>query len=197
MPRKRTDNGAAPEPLAPPPPWAAVVDRAIADHAARPGGLLPLLHAIQDAMGWVPPDAHARIARALNVTAAEVHGVATFYHDFRSAPPGRHILKLCRAEACQAMGSDALAKHAEARLGMGFHQTRADGAVTLEPVYCLGNCATAPSMLVDGRLVGRLTPERFDAIVGATLSAAPLGSPLSTPLGSPPSSPPGVGEAER
>jgi formate dehydrogenase subunit gamma len=171
VPRMRTDNAAAPEPLAPPPPWAAAVDRAIADHAARPGGLLPLLHAIQDVLGWVPPDAQPRIARALNVTVAEVHGVVSFYHDFRSAPPGRHVLKMCRAEACQAMGSDALAAHAEARLGVAFHQTRPDGEVTLEPVYCLGNCATAPSMLVDGRLFGRLTAERFDAIVADTVEA--------------------------
>jgi formate dehydrogenase subunit gamma len=155
---------------APPPAWQVAVERAIADHASTPGGLLPLLHAVQDAIGFVPPEAVPDIALALNLSRADVAGVISFYHDFRSGPPGRHVLKLCRAEACQAMGADALAEHVRARLGIEFHATRADGSVTLEPVYCLGNCACAPALLVDGQLRGRVTPERFDALAREELS---------------------------
>jgi formate dehydrogenase subunit gamma len=141
------------------------VEDAIARHAARPGGLMPLLHAIQERLGFVPPAALSRIAEALNISRAEIHGVITFYHDFRTSPPGRHVVKLCRAEACQSMGGEALAQHAQARLGAEFHHTSADGRVTLEPVYCLGDCACSPAMMIDGRLYGRVTPERFDRLV--------------------------------
>lgn len=142
------------------------VEDAIALHAGRPGGLMPLLHAIQDRLGFVPPEALPRVAQALNISRADVHGVVTFYHDFRSSPPGRHVVKLCRAEACQSMGGEALAQHAQARLATEFHHTSAAG-VTLEPVYCLGDCACSPAMMIDGRLYGRVTPERFDRLVGA------------------------------
>jgi formate dehydrogenase subunit gamma len=145
------------------------VDEALSRHADTPGALLPIFHAVQDQLGYVPPESLERIARAVNLSRAEVHGVLSFYHDFRTSRPGRHVVRICRAEACQSMGADALAEHAESRLGVGFRQTRPDGAVTLEPVYCLGNCACAPSMLVDGRLFGRVAPERFDAILQETL----------------------------
>ncbi len=142
-----------------------VIAQSIAAHQERPGGLLPLLHAIQDALGFVPPDAVARIAQALNLSRAEVHGVITFYHDFRTAPPGRHVVKLCRAEACQAMGSEALEAHARARLGVDFRETTANGAITLEPVYCLGNCALSPAVMIDGQLHGRVSSERLDRLM--------------------------------
>lgn len=141
------------------------VDAAIARHQSTAGGLLPLLHAIQDALGYVPPEAVPGIARALNLSRAEVHGVVSFYHHFRSEPPGRHVLQVCRAEACQSMGADTLLAHLRKTLGIDFHQTTADGAVTLEPVYCLGNCACAPAVMVDGQVRGRLTPQRAEALV--------------------------------
>jgi formate dehydrogenase subunit gamma len=130
------------------------------------GALLPILHAVQDALGYIPASAVPMIADALNLSRAEVHGVISFYHYFRHEPPGRHTIRLCRAEACQAMNQRALEQHVKTRLGVDFHQTTANGAFTFEPVYCLGNCASAPSMLVDGELYGRVTPERFDRIAG-------------------------------
>ncbi len=144
---------------------AAVVDGILARLALEPGALLPILHAVQDALGHVPPAAVPRIALALNLSRAEVHGVVTYYHHFRSAPPGRHLVQLCRAEACQARGADALLAHAEARLRCPLHHTRADGAVTLDPVYCLGLCAMAPAAMVDDQPQGRVTPDRLDEIL--------------------------------
>jgi len=126
---------------------------------------LPILHALQDAFGCVPEEAVPLIADALNISRAEAYGIVSFYHDFRSKPPGRHVLKLCRAEACQAMGGDALAAAAEARLDAHFGDTSRDGAVTLEPVYCLGLCACAPAALLDGKPVGRLDRERLDHLL--------------------------------
>jgi formate dehydrogenase subunit gamma len=131
----------------------------------REGPLLPILHALQDEFGCIEEAAEPLIAEALNITRAEVHGVVTFYHDFRRHPAGRHVLKLCRAEACQAAGGDPLAAHAETRLGMSMGSTAADGSVTLEPVYCLGLCAIAPSAMLDGRVVGRLDEGRLDALL--------------------------------
>ncbi len=145
----------------------AAICAALAAHVHRPGALLPILHAIQQQLGWVPREIVAPVAHALNISRAEVTGVISFYHDFRSAPPGRHVVKVCRAEACQAMGADALVAHAKQSLGVDFHQTRDDGAVTLEPVFCLGNCALAPSITIDGCMHGRVTPQRFDALVQA------------------------------
>jgi formate dehydrogenase subunit gamma len=146
---------------------AKIIDEAIAGNRALPGALLPVLHAIQDALGFVPPDAVPRIARALNLSQAEVHGVITFYHDFRSSPPGRHVLKLCRAEACQAMGSEALEAHLKRRLGVDWKETSADGALTIEPVYCLGNCALSPAIMIDGKLRGRITSDALDRVIDA------------------------------
>jgi formate dehydrogenase subunit gamma len=131
----------------------------------REGALLPILHALQEEFGYIDEAAEPLIAEALNITRAEVHGVITFYHDFRRAPAGRHVLKLRRAEACQAAGGDPLAAHAAARLGVEIGTTAPDGSVTLEPVYCLGLCAVAPSAMLDGRLVGRLDQARLDALL--------------------------------
>ena len=125
-------------------------------HQGLEGPLLPILHAIQAAFGHVPDSAIPQIAKALMLSKAEVHGVISFYHDFRSAPAGRHVLKLCRAEACQTMGADAVADRIKQALGIGWHETTADGRVTLEPVFCLGLCACGPAAMVDGRLVGRV-----------------------------------------
>ena len=132
-----------------------------------PGALLPVLHGIQDALGHVPESAVPLIARELNLSRADVHGVISFYHYFRQQPAGRHVIQLCRAESCQAMGAVTLERHVKQRLGVDFHQTTADGRYTLEPVYCLGNCACSPAMMVDGELKGRVTPERFDAWLAA------------------------------
>lgn len=137
----------------------------IAEHASQEGATLVILHALQEAFGFVPEAAIPMVAQALNLSRAEVHGVVTFYHDFRHKPPGRHVLKLCRAEACQAAGGDALAARAESKLGVSLGHTTADDRVTLEPIYCLGLCATAPSAMLDGRLVGRLDEKRIDALV--------------------------------
>jgi formate dehydrogenase subunit gamma len=131
----------------------------------REGPLLPILHALQEEFGYIDEAAEPLIAEVLNITRAEVHGVVTFYHDFRRQPAGRHVLKLCRAEACQAVGGEALAAHAEARLGVAMGTTAADGSVTLEPVYCLGLCSVAPSAMLDGRIVARLDERRLDALL--------------------------------
>lgn len=137
----------------------------IAQHTHLEGATLVILQALQEAFGYVPEPAIPMIASTLNLSRAEVHGVFTFYHDFRHEPAGRHVLKLCRAEACQAAGGDALAARAEARLGIAMGHTTADERVTLEPIYCLGLCATAPSAMLDGRVVGRLNEARIDALV--------------------------------
>ena len=131
----------------------------------KPGALLPVLHAVQDALGFVPGASVPLIAEGLNLSRAEVHGVISFYHHFRETPPGRHTIHLCRAEACQSMNQRALEAYAKTRLGVGFHETTRDGAFSFEPVYCLGNCACSPAMMVDGELYGRVTPERFNEIV--------------------------------
>jgi formate dehydrogenase subunit gamma len=137
----------------------------LAAHAHLEGALLPILHAIQDSFGFIPQDCVQTIAEGLNIGRAEVHGVITFYHDFREAPAGRHVVKICRAEACQAQGSNALADDTLARLGLEWHGTTANGAVTIEPVYCLGLCACGPAAMVDGRVIGRVDAARMDAIL--------------------------------
>ena len=137
----------------------------VSDHITLEGPLLPILHAVQAEFGHVPQAALPAIADGLNLTKAEVHGVISFYHDFRAEPAGAHVVKLCRAEACQSVGADALADHARAHLGVDFNGTTPDGKVTLEPVYCLGLCACGPSALVDGKVVGRVDNARFDALI--------------------------------
>jgi len=146
--------------------WNAEIARdVIALHRGRDGAMLPILHDLQETFGYIPDEAKQLIADALNVSRAEVHGVVTFYHDFREAPAGRHVLKLCQAEACQSRGCDTLTARAEAALGIKLGETSADGRITLEPVYCLGLCATAPSAMIDGRVVGRLDDKKLDALL--------------------------------
>lgn len=135
------------------------------DLKLEPGALMPILCRIQDELGWVPRGCVPLLAEILNLSRAEVHGVLSFYHDFRHAPPGRTVIKLCRAESCQAMGAVKLADHVKGRLGIDFGETSQDGAFTLEAVYCLGNCACSPAGVIDGDLKGRLTPDRFDALL--------------------------------
>ena len=130
-----------------------------------PGALLPILHAVQESLSYVPKDSIPLIAHELNLSVAEVHGVVSFYHYFRHTRPGRHVVHLCRAEACQAVGAQALEAHAKATLKIDFHGTTADGAISLEPVYCLGNCALGPSLMIDAQLQGRVTAQRFDVLV--------------------------------
>jgi formate dehydrogenase subunit gamma len=135
----------------------------IAAESGREGATMPLLHALQATFGYIHAEAVPMIAQALNLTRAEVYGVVSFYHDFRREPPGRHVLRLCRAEACQSVGADALAEHVKRRLGVDWHGTTADGAVTLKPVFCLGLCAVGPSALLDGTPLGRLDDARINA----------------------------------
>ena len=152
------------------------IHRIVVEFKDRPGPLLEMLHAIQAALGYVPGEAVALVAEGLNLSRADVHGVVTFYHHFRSAAPGAHVVQVCRAESCQAMGGEALAEHARRRLGVEFHHRTPDGRFSLEPVYCLGNCACSPAVMIDGQLHGRVTPERFDALLdeaGPALDPSP------------------------
>ncbi|WP_102224233.1 formate dehydrogenase subunit gamma [Acidimangrovimonas sediminis] len=144
---------------------AVRVEEILATHDGVEGPLLPILHAIQEAFGYVPRAALPQIAEGLNLSRAEVHGVMTFYHDFREDPAGRHVLKLCRAEACKSMGADRVAAHARGKLGIDWHETTRDGTVTLEPVFCLGLCACAPAAMIDGKVVGRIDEARVDALL--------------------------------
>jgi len=146
---------------------AKIVDEIVARVGDRPDALMPLLHAVQERLGYIPADAVPEIARALNLSRAEVHGVISFYHDFRTAPAGRSIIRVCRAESCQAMGAVELAAHIQKRLGIEFGQSSADGEYTLEPVYCLGNCACSPAIVIGADIHGRVTPDRFDEIFSA------------------------------
>jgi formate dehydrogenase subunit gamma len=133
--------------------------------AGLEGPLLPILHGVQDEFGFVPEASLPVIAEALNISRAEAHGVVSFYHDYRRAPAGRHVLKLCQAEACQSMGSERVAALVKAALGIGFHETSSDGLVTLEPVYCLGLCACAPAAMLDGEVIGRVDVAAIEEIV--------------------------------
>lgn len=137
----------------------------ISDLKNNPGALLTILHGIQDKLGYIPDDSISTIAKELNLSKAEVHGVISFYHHFRLTPPGRHIVRICRAEACQSMGGNALIARAMSRLGIGFHETTENNAITLEPVYCLGNCACSPSMMIDDQIYGRVTSDKFDQLM--------------------------------
>lgn len=139
----------------------------IGAHKDRPGAALPILHALQEHFGCVPAEAVPLVAEALNLSRAEIHGVVSFYHDFRASPPGRVVVKLCRAEACQAVGSETLAEQLESRLGVKFGQTSPDRRITLEAVYCLGNCACGPSGLIDGKLEAYLDADKVQAKVAA------------------------------
>ncbi|MGC7404115.1 formate dehydrogenase subunit gamma [Pandoraea pneumonica] len=147
----------------------ATVQAILDAHAAQEGPLLPILHDVQEAFGYVPPDAVPVIANALNLSRAEVHGVITFYHHFRTSAPPRHVVQICRAEACQSMGADALVAHAERVLGCAMHAHSDD--VALEPVYCLGQCATSPAITIDDKLHARVTPEKFDRLLARAKDA--------------------------
>jgi formate dehydrogenase subunit gamma len=149
---------------------AARTAEIVGDMRGLEGPLLPILHGIQQEFGYVPRESVPVIAEVLNLSRAEVYGVVSFYHDYRSHPAGRHVLKLCQAEACQSMGSDAVAARVKQLLGIDFHETTKDGAVTLEPVYCLGLCACSPSAMLDGEVIGRLDAAKVDEIVAEVRS---------------------------
>ena len=153
---------------------ARVIDEILARLADQPGALMPVLHAVNDRVGYIPAEAVPVIAHALNLSRAEVHGVISFYHDFRTERPGRKIIRVCRAESCQAMGAVALANHIQARLGINFGQTSDNGDFTLEPVYCLGNCACSPAIVVGDDIYGRVSPDRFDEILSTVTSSRPV-----------------------
>jgi formate dehydrogenase subunit gamma len=140
---------------------------AVERNSHRDGPLIEILHEVQAEFGCIPSGAVPLIARALNLSRAEVHGVVTFYHHFRSKAPGRHVLQICRAESCQAAGGRALERHAQQRLGVGFGETTPDGRLTLEAVYCLGLCACSPAAMLDDEVHGRVTAERLDALIDA------------------------------
>ena len=130
-----------------------------------PGALLPVLHALQEEFGYIDSAAVPLVAKALNLSQAEVHGTISFYHDFRQSPPGRHILRICRAEACQSMGCEALVAHVEKRLGVSVGETTADRTISVEAVYCLGNCALSPSVMLDDKPYGRVSPQVADFLI--------------------------------
>jgi formate dehydrogenase subunit gamma len=140
----------------------------IAELERLPGALIPILHALQEEFGYVHPDATPLIASALNLSRAEVHGVISFYHDFRHSPPGRHVLRICRAESCQAMGCEKLVEQVEKRAGVKLGETTPDGSLTVEQVFCLGNCALSPAVLLDGQPYGRVTPNIADFLVDSS-----------------------------
>ncbi len=147
--------------------------RAIAaSHKDTPGGLMPALHGIQDALGHVPPDAVAAIADEFNLSRAEVHGVISYYHHFRTTPPARNVIQICRAEACKSMGADALVEHAKKHLGCELHGHSKDGEFTMEAVFCLGLCASSPAITVNEEVHARVTPQVFDDLVAHARSAA-------------------------
>jgi formate dehydrogenase subunit gamma len=154
-------------------PGEEIVNECIARYRDTPGGLLPLLHAIQAELGYIPPEAVPSIAEAMHCSRAELHGVISFYHDFRTAPGGRHRVQVCRAEACQAVGGRELAAHARASLGIDFGDTTADGTFSLEAVYCLGNCACSPSVRIDDTVHARVDPGRLDQLLGPLREAEP------------------------
>ena len=139
----------------------------LVSHQSMPGSLLPILHGIQDSLGYIPQDAVSDIAKSLNLSKAEVHGVISFYHYFRTTPPGKHTIRICRAESCQSMNGKALENHAKQTLGIDFHETTADEHFSLEPVYCLGNCACSPSITIDNEVHGRVSPEKFDQLLAS------------------------------
>jgi len=155
-----------------PEPERLLVRELLNQYQAQAGGLLPLLHAVQDRLGFIPPSAVPLIAEAMNLSRAEVHGVITYYHFFRSTPPGQHVIQICRAEACQACGSEELIAHAEKLLGCKSHETSADGRYTLEPVYCLGLCASSPAVQIDDKLQARMTAAKFQTAIGKLGSAS-------------------------
>ncbi|MCB6184190.1 formate dehydrogenase subunit gamma [Leeia sp. TBRC 13508] len=153
------------------PEQQAAVASVLSSRKDEPGALLPVLHDIQHILGFIPEAAISDIAFAMNRSKAEIHGVISFYHDFRLAPPAKHELRLCRAEACQSMGSDALAAHVHSCTGVDDHGVTADGQLSVRPVYCLGACATAPAMLLDDKLYARVSKEKLDSLLQPVLKS--------------------------
>ncbi len=141
------------------------LDDVIAKYKKMPGALLPLLHELQDTLGYVPESTYPAISQALSLSVAEVHGVVSFYHHFRSHKPGKHVIQICRAESCQAMGSEALEAHAKKCLNVDYHENTQDGRYSLEPVYCLGNCALSPAVMIDEEVHGKVSTDDFDALL--------------------------------
>jgi formate dehydrogenase subunit gamma len=148
----------------------ATLHEILARHDGTATNLLPILHDVQDVLGYIPSGAIAEIARAVNLSRAEVHGVVTYYHHFRTEPAGTHIIQICRAEACQSMGAEALLAHAQQHLGCAVHGTTADGSFSLEPAYCLGLCASSPALSINEEVYARMTPEAFDALIAEVRS---------------------------
>lgn len=144
---------------------STTIQSLVSQHKALPGALLPLLHAIQDTIGYIPEDSYLPISKALALSVAEVHGVVTFYHHFRTHPVGKHVLHVCRAESCQAMGSEKLEASIKAKLNIDYHQTTSDGAITLEPIYCLGNCACSPAVMMDDEVYGRMDSQKVADLI--------------------------------
>ena len=144
---------------------------AVLDLADKTGGVMIALHRLQEIFGYVDDSAMPMLGKVFNLSRAEVHGVTSFYHDFKRSKPGRYTIKVCQAEACQAMGSDKLTDEIKDFLGVGFHETTASGDFTLEPVYCLGNCACSPNIMVDEQTYGRVSIEGFKALA-SSLSAS-------------------------
>jgi formate dehydrogenase subunit gamma len=153
-------------------PELSLVSQLLVKHQGTAGGLLPLLHDVQDHLGFIPPNAVPLIAEGMNLSRAEVHGVITYYHFFRSTPPGKHVVQVCRAEACQACGSEDLLAQAEQALGCKVHETSADGLFSLEPVYCLGLCASSPAIQVDDKMHARMNEGKLTQLVTALRSAS-------------------------
>jgi formate dehydrogenase subunit gamma len=139
--------------------------RVVAANRTRPGALIEILHGVQAELGFIPPAAVPVLAQELNLSRAEVHGVVSFYHFFRHSAPGQQTIRVCQAESCQSMNSEGLTEHVKKALGVDFHETTADGKFTLEPVYCLGNCACSPAVMRNEDLYGRVTPQRFDELL--------------------------------
>jgi formate dehydrogenase subunit gamma len=154
----------------------ALASEVVQDLKDQPGALIEALHKLQATFGYVDEAAMPMLGQLFNVSRAEVHGVTSFYHDFRRSKPGRHTIRICQAEACQAMGSEALTEAAKAQLGCDFHETTADGLVSLEKVYCLGNCACSPNIMVDKQVVARMSPEKFKKLVAQLASQAKEGN---------------------
>jgi formate dehydrogenase subunit gamma len=149
-----------------------VINSTIAALKNQPGALLPILHGLQNALGYIPPHSVPQIASALNLSRAEVHGVISFYHYFRDTPPGKHTLHICRAESCQAMGSKRLEEHIKSHLQVDYHHTTEDGQISLEPVYCLGLCARSPAIQIDNEGYSRMTDEKFDNLISELLGVS-------------------------
>ncbi len=150
---------------------STTIQSLVSQHKALPGALLPLLHAIQDTIGYIPEDSYLPISKALALSVAEVHGVVTFYHHFRTHPVGKHVLHVCRAESCQAMGSEKLEASIKAKLNIDYHQTTSDGAITLEPIYCLGNCACSPAVMMDDEVYGRMDSQKVADLISEARAA--------------------------